>query len=844
MSPAFLLAVRFMRQTVRQRSFRVLMASLVVATATVITIGLFQLALGKALLSGSAELMAADRQLNSTKPVEIDLASMAEQHQLEWAEGITFRTMLSHRDEMQLVAVKAVSEAYPLKGVVERKMNPGEEVQASRQGPIPGEVWVSERLLGLLGVNVGESVGLGTRQLKVGAILVKEPDMQVGFEALAPRVLISVEDARNSGLLMPGSRVDFVYYFAGDEERLRQFEEILTPQLIPGQRFQGVREGRPQVANSLNKAEQYLSLGGVLALALTFIAILIAGREFSLSQFDQVGLLKALGCTHARIRTVYFWILGVASVAGGGLGILLGTLFFSVGAGMLSEVTDLPGIDELGWITVSRLFGLSLLSALVCTYAFLVPMLSRFKRLSPMIVFRQSDEVIRLPLLVVVLNACILGGLLVAYVGVLKLVVGLLVGLALLLTLSAVLVGLVLKGLTVLSKGSWFTRYPGFILKLGFHHLARHQQQVSAQVFSLSAAVMVLVILTLTRTTLVSEWRSSLPEHAPNHFLINIAPDDVAPLQDLLNETRVEISAFYPMTRGRLVTINQKPVKEVVSKEQEVGALNRELNLTWSDQIPESNALLSGSWWETADESDPSNIPMVSVESQLASRLGVVVGDELGFLIGSRPLNAKVMSIRSVQWDSLKPNFYMVFNPGALLDFPATSITSFYLEPEKKWVLNRIQQDYPTVSILEVDQFIARIQKIIDQVSGAIELLLILVGAGSVLVVISIINTSIKIRLKEGAMVRALGGSSSLLTGGQLTEYITVGLMASIWGIICAEITVSILMSTVFGMTPVVHWVLWPMITAGTIALVSSVALFQLRGVTRVPPKLVLQWDR
>ncbi len=839
------LALKFLRQTARQRSFRMLLVSLVLATATISCIGLFQLALNSALLSGSSELLAADRQLTSSKPVNPDWLARSGDYDLEMAEGLNFRSMLSHADEMQLVAVKAVSANYPLRGVVEWKAEKGADVVQSKSAPAPGEIWVNERLLALLDVALGGQLSLGTLSLKVTKILVKEPDMQVGFASLAPRVLISVDDARASGLLLPGSRLDYVYYFAGEEVDLQRYAEALRSDLLPGQQFQGVREGRPRVASSLEKAEQYLALGGALALVLTIIAILVAGREFSYAQFDQVGLLKALGCSHSKIRLIYFWMLALVSCTGWILGAFAGGFIFSSGVSLLSGFAALPGISGLAVTSVMKLGALSLIATLVCAFAFIVPMLGHFKQLSPMIVLRESAHQVSLSLPVMLVTAVGLMGLLALYVGNVRLVSGLVAGLGALLMLTAGLVAIVLRGLNRVSKLGWFTRHPGYVIKLGLHRLARHGKQVSAQVFSLAAAVMVLVILLMVRTSLVSEWQNSLPEDAPNHFLINISPDEEAPLQQLLSESNVAMTAIYPMIRGRLVTINAQPVKQVVSKEQEIGALNRELNLTWSAAIPETNKVVVGQWWdETVGQSGSAIAPAeVSIESQLAGKLGVGVGDTLGFLIGDRPMEARVTNVRSVEWDSMKPNFYMVFNPGSLDPFPATSITSFHLTAGQKGVLNRIQSAFPTISILEVDQFIERIRSIIQQVTGAIELLLLLVGTGAVLVVVAIVNTSIQVRMKEGAMVRALGGTTRLLRGGQLTEYVVIGVLAAAWGILCAELAVATLMSLVFDMKVTLHLGLWPTVIAGTTALVCLVTLLQLNTVTRVPPKQVLQWE-
>jgi len=420
-------------------------------------------------------------------------------------------------------------------------------------------------------------------------------------------------------------------------------------------------------------------------------------------------------------------------------------------------------------------------------------------------------------------------GLVWLYAGELVLVGALLGGLILLLGVLA-LFGLVLMAVLRRISGG------GNAWRLAFVGLYRHRQASLAQLAVFAMTIMLAATLILVRTSLLNDWQTQLPEDAPNHFLINIAPDAVEEVEAFWEDRGTPLENLYPMVRGRMTELNGQPVKEAVSKDERINALNRELNLTWMEQLPEDNEIVRGRWFDANDTEG------VSVEADLAERLGLELGDDLTFTIGSAEITEPVVSIRTVQWDSMKPNFYVVFPPeGGLVNMPATWITSFYLPEQKKLALNDFSREFPTVSVLEIDHIIGRIQDIVQQVTQAIETILALILAAALVVMAAVVSATLRDRQREGALIRTLGGRQSLLVRSTMLEFALLGLIAGVLGVLAAEAAVYVLQARMFDGSFRWHWQVilpLPLVTALLLALFGR---WQLRTVLTVSPMLLLR---
>ncbi|MFP3978748.1 ABC transporter permease [Marinobacter sp. KMM 10035] len=815
------------RRDWRERDVRVVLAALIIAVATVATIALFASQLQRTLVSSASSFLAADRQLEAEngRPVPEPWINEAIERGLETGRMVEFSTMVFGSDAFQLVSVKAVSNEYPLRGELEiQGPSEGSRVQV-QNGPAPGEVWINPRLLRLLDIQVGDTLEVGSRKLTVSGLVLREPDGGFSLSALAPRVMMHVDDVASTGVLQEGSRVKYVYLFAGEEASLERYYQWLQPQLEPSHEWEGVRDGET-FSRSLDRAESFLLLGGSLAVLLAAVAVAVASRQYALSQRDTVALLKTLGLGSSGIGRLYLKRLGLWGVTGMVGGLLVALPLFWILTRLLSEALERPVPFQLDSAALTP----ALLTAVVSLFAFAYPPIRRLRNVPAMGVLRsQPGETGREALPDMLIAIVAVFGLVWLYAGEVSLVISLLGGLALLLGALGVLGWVLVATLRKVRGG-------GHAWRLALVGLYRHRRASLSQIAVFAMTLMLATTLILVRTSLLDDWQAQLPDDAPNHFLINIAPEAVDDVAAYWEELGQPLDQLYPMVRGRFTELNGQPVKEVVSKDQRVGALNRELNLTWMPSLPADNVVVEGSWFEEGQTDG------VSVEADLAAALDLALGDELTFTIGSDKVNATVTSIRTVQWDSMKPNFYMAFPPGgALTNMPATWITSFHLPRDRKSELNEFSRRFPTVSLLEIDNIIERIQEIVRQVTQAIEAILVLILAAALVVMAAVVSATLQDRQREGALLRTLGGRQSLLVRSTMLEFALLGGFAGILGVAAAEAAVWALQFRMFEGAFSWHWQVVLPIPIISAVVLSLFGRWQLRPVLSVSPMLLLR---
>lgn len=749
----------------------------------------------------------------------------AEQRGLETARMVEFSTMVFGAGNFQLVSVKAVNNAYPLRGEVEYQEGAEAPRQTVAHGPAPGEVWINPRLLRLLELELGDTLEVGNQGLIISGLLVREPDGGFNMSALAPRVMMHVDDVGATGVIQEGSRVEYVYLFAGEEALLDDYYGWLQPRLEPSHEWEGVRDGET-FSRSLERAERFLLLGGSLAVMLAAVAVAVASRQYALSQRDTVALLKTLGVRSQGIGRLYLRRLALWGIVGAVGGLLVALPLYWLLSSVLGDVLE----RQIDYQIDPNALAPALLTALVSLFAFAYPPIRRLRNVPAMRVLRsQPGESGREAIPDLVIAVVAIFGLVWMYAREVSLVLSLLGGLALLLGTLGLLGWLMVTTLRRISGG-------GSAWRLALVGLYRHRRASLSQIAVFAMTLMLAATLILVRTSLLDDWQSQLPEDTPNHFLINIAPEAVDEVDAFWAERGHPLEKLYPMVRGRLTELNGKPVKEAVTKDERVGALNRELNLTWMEELPEDNGIVAGQWF-TNGQTDG-----VSIEAELAGKLGVEVGDELGFTIGSEKISETVTSVRTVQWDSMKPNFYMAFPPGGgLEDMPATWITAFYLPADLKSQLNDFSRRFPTVSVLEIDHVIERIQEIVRQVTQAIEAILALILAAALVVMAAVVSATMQDRQREGALLRTLGGRQTLLVRSTMLEFALLGFFAGILGVAAAEGAVWALQFRMFEGEFRWHWqtiLPIPLFSALVLALFGR---WQLKPVLSVSPMLLLR---
>ncbi|MCB1703249.1 MAG: FtsX-like permease family protein [Halioglobus sp.] len=803
----------------------VLVMALVLAVGVVSGISAFTTRLQNALEQESHRFLAADLVVTSGRELPAQWLQSAADEGLQSALTLQFPSMVYvGEDAMSLASVKAVTAAYPLRGEITYSTEPFGPVLAAERGPAQGQVWLDSRLFALLDVTVGDEVTIGDANFVVAAAARTEPDQAASFYGYGPRVLMHYADIPATGVVQPGSRVEYRQLYAGDAAVLAAFRQWLEPQLRDGQRAVTVDEGQPRIGSALDRAERFLLLAGSLAVVLAGVAVALAARRFSERHHDYVAIIKSLGATSATVNRLYGTSLlllgGIATLLGCLLGWGIQALFFYLFADQLPVQPGPSG---------PRPYAIGAVTSLTCLLCFAWPPLRRLGLASPLRVLRRDLPMESRR----AVNDYILGLVAVTllmwwYSQDWQLTLAVLAGLGVTVALGFFL------ALTLLRGGRLVGMSAGSIWRLALAGLQRRGRTNALQVVIFAMAIMMLLVLLLVRTSLIDEWQAQLPSDAPNHFMINIGPEDLQDIEQLMRAEDITSEPFYPMIRGRIMSVAGEELRS--GDDVQEGRRQREINFTWSDTLPNDNRLLAGEWWVPGTDE-----ALVSLEEEFAERMGIEVGDSVGFLVGSQPLEARVASIRSLQWQSMRPNFYLVFPPRVLADYPATFMTSFHLDAADKGFLNQFIRRFPTVTVIEMDIVVEQIRTIINQVSAAINLVLVVILAAGGLVLVAGVQASVDARVHESAILRALGAPRRLILGGLLIEFATLGLFAGLLATLAAELSVFILQTLVMDMqyTPT-PW-LWPIGVCSGAVVIGSLGVFSCRRVVSTPPVRVLR---
>jgi len=827
----FSLALKLLWRDWRAGELTLLLTSLVIAVSTVTTVSLFVDRLQQALLKESATFLAADKVISSDEPIDTEIVDYATSLGLRTSETLGFLSMVFSEERAQFTSVKAVDQHYPLRGKLIAGDEPFVRGAPVDTGPAPGEIWIESRLFPSLDVAPGDLLDVGVSSIPVTRVLIKEPDRGGGFSNAGPRVLMNMADVAATEVVQPGSRLTYRYLFAGDRKRLAQFELWVKPRLGLGARIFGVKEGAEGIGNALDRGERFLLLGSLLGVVLAGVAIALAAQRYSLRHYDHVAIMKTLGATPRSVDLIFVTIF----VTLGSTATLFGA---AIGYGMQMGVARIlaPYIPiELPDPSLRPVL-LGLVTGFICLLSFALPPLLKLRSIDPVRVIRrdlgEASVADRMTYSFAVLGTL---GLMWWYSQDINLTLiifsGSVISLALLFGVAFLL----------LRSGRVLGMQAGSAWRLALAGMQRRGQENTMQILVFGLAIMLLLILYLVRTALITEWQSQIPPDAPNHFAINITPEDVQPIRTLFAENGVDNQPLYPMIRGRISSVNGESAsdrdKRLQHRGEEAPGSSSGRNLTWSGVLPDDNIVIAGEWWDQ----NYSGSPLVSLEKDLAYRNQLKVDDELVFTIQGREVKARIASIRTVAWDNMQPNFYIIFAPGTLEDFPSTFMTSFHLEKEQKLFLNDLLNAHPTMTVIEIDALIEQVQRIISQVTLAIELVLVLIVGSGGLVLLASIQASMDERMKQHAILRTLGASRRLILGSLAIEFCALGFFAGILATVGSEITVFMLETEIFELDYQMNpelWVLGPVVGVVLIGAVGTVAT---RRVVDTPPASVLR---
>lgn len=821
-------ALRTFGRELRSGEVIVLLAAVALAVAALTAVGFLTDRIGRAVARQANEVLAADLRLRTPDPIPSEWHEMAAEYGLQSAETHTFPSVVFSGDFSSLATIKGVSEGYPLRGAVRVSDELFGEQRTVDYIPEPGKVWADGALMSRLDVNVGDMISVGESDMQIDAVLTYRPDQSIGFASLAPSLVINTVDLPATGLINTGSRVRYALLVAGMDDDVDTFYEDIEPLLPDSVRSRNREEGSDRANNAADRAQRFLSLTAVISLLLSAVAIAMSARRYAHRRMDTVALMKSLGASQSFViqtASVQLVILGIFGVL---VGSVVGFIVEFLVTQMLADLIqgDLPPV---GMTPVFLACG----SALILLIGFALPSLIQLRNTPPLRVLRH-DEMPPPPS-----RLLVAGTSLVAVAVMLYQAIG--DGLMLLIVLGGMLVvsgvlyaaGRLLVAVMGRSRGG-----VGVAWRYGLANVSRRGRDSAVQVVAFGLGMTVLLLLTFVRTDLLEGWQQTLDEEAPNHFLINIQPLERDSIAEIFAERDVEPPVFYPMVRARMQTINGEDVKErEYPVEDGEWMANREQNLSWAEELAESNELLEGEWWPA----DYSGEPLVSLEEEAAMELGVTIGDKLKYLVAGQEIEVTVASTRKINWDSFRPNFFMVFSPGALDEFPATFVASLNIDPNDRDVLVNMVRTHPTVSVIDIESILLQVKNIIDKASLAIQAVFIFTLAAGIAVLFAAVQSTIDERRFESAMLRALGVRRRTVLSGVLTEFAALGFAAGLLAAAGASILAAIVAVQLFELDYTFNTALWIAGLTGGIALVCVSGFIAARGAINAPPTDVLR---
>ncbi|MCU9950153.1 ABC transporter permease [Pseudomonas sp. PDM13] len=781
------MAARQLRRDARAGELRVLFFALVVAVAASSAIGYFGARLNGAMLLRATEFLGADLLLSGSSPATPEQITAGEQLGLRHARAVEFSSVIAGDAGIQLASVKAVDEPYPLRGELKSAPAPYAPEEPGN-GPAPGEAWAEARLFTALNLKPGDSVDVGQQTLRLTRVLTYEPDRAGDFYSLTPRLLMNHADLDATGVVQPGSRVRYRELWSGPEEALKSYRDTLKPTLAANQRIEDARDGNRQVGGALSRAERYLNLASLAAVLLAGVAVALSAARFAARRFDASALLRCLGLSRREALLLYTLQLGLLGLAAAILGALIGWL---AQLGLFHLLRELLPAEVPSGGVLPAFAGIA--TGLVALAGFALPPLAALGRVPPLRVLRRD-------LLPVPPSSWLVYGAALLALGLImwRLSLDLALTLALLgggLLATLILGGLMLLGLNALRRLLARAALPW---RLGLGQLLRHPLAAAGQSLAFGLILLAMALIALLRGELLDTWQDQLPADAPNYFVLNVLPGEKDAFAERIAQLSPHPAPLFPVVPGRLTAINGEPAKEHASKEsQGERALQRDLSLTWAADLPSGNRLVAGQWWDQVPAGD---LPGVSVEAKLATNLGLQLGDRLSFSVGGISRDVRVTSLREVDWDNFQPNFFMIFAPGSLADLPATYLTSFYLPPQHDRELVELARAFPAVTLLEVEAILAQLRSILAQVTVAVEFVLLFVLAAGLAVLFAGLQSNLDERIRQGALLRALGAERNLLQKARRAEFALLGATAGLLAALGCELVSALLYTLAFDL--------------------------------------------
>jgi putative ABC transport system permease protein len=764
---ALTLGLRTLAREWRSGELGVLLLALVVAVAALTGVGLLVDRVDRAMRLQASEVLGADLRLQSGNAIPAAYADAARQQGLATSRATSMLSVVLHGEASQLANLYAVAPGYPLRGTVRVTDAAFGAPAPTRDIPAPGEIWPDSRLIAALGAQVGDTLSVGAVSLRIGRVLVSRPDQGSGFVELAPSLLMNDADLPATQLIQPGSRVGHAALFAGAPALTAGFAQWIEAHKQPGERLRDLREASPEVGNASTRATKFLLLASLAAVLLCAVAVAMTARRYVQRHLDIVALLKTLGATE---RFALLMSLGqltviacIATLIGSGMGYVAQAWLLSALQGLLAAELPAPSLAP---------FGMGFVTALLLLTGFALPPMLQLSQVPAIRILRRDTGAPRLASVLAFGPAVAAILLLLLWVtGDWRLAAWFALSLALIVALLGGAGLLLVRGMGAFRGGV------GVAWRYGLANLARRRAESVVQIIAFGLGLTALLLLAVIRGDLITSWRSSLPTDAPNYFFVNIPPDDRDAFGAFIAGHGGHITRLLPMIRARLTAINGEPV----ARRRPVGArgegfAQREQNLSWSAELGPGNTITAGRWF-TADDAGK---PLVSVATDFQESLNLKLGDRLGFDVAGETYEVTVSSFRKVKWDSLQPNFFLMFPPGLLDATAGTYMTSARYAPTEASSIASLVRRFPSVSVFDMEDLLAQLRSIIDKAVLAVQSVFVFTLFAGLTVLLAAVQGSREERRYESAMLRTLGARGSVVLQGVLVEFAAIGLLSGL----------------------------------------------------------------
>ena len=762
----------------------------------------------------AAEMLAGDLVLSDNQPLEHKWHDKANQLSLQQSEVTTFSSMAHTHEQFVMVNVKAIDDAFPLRGEI-RVVPPAKKIQ-------PREVWLSNRAMDLLHVKVGDSLNIADGTFKVTAEIEHDSNQELGFSGFSPTVIISQADVARTNAIQIGSRVEYRLLMAGSAQHTKQFEQDFNQLHGSAQskidneqnslKLRNASEGNTRLMKPVANLDTFLQLANILTILLCGIAIALTSQRYVQQNQDNIALMRCIGATKNQILSAYLTLLGVVLIVAMAIGSLAGV---GLGYGLLQLMLKLIPHLQIQFSALDMLLGplpIAMLTSAVVLLGFIVPSLWQLLNTPPIRVIRQQEKSVQSMLWMLLMGTASL---------VLFSVV-----LTENIVLTAWVIGAMIILCTVLYMLIWGSLKLIKSLKWSISAYVRAPYQTAFQITALALGLSLITVLAVLRTDLLERWQQQLPEGTPNQFVYGLPPFDMPLFKAQIEQHRWPSTPLYPNIRGRLVAKNDQPFsKELLENNN---SLRRELNLTQTSEYPADNRIVQGT-------SALSHVGDVSVEVKTAEELGIKIGDRLTFSLPEGLVQAKVINLRSVEWESFSPNFFFIFAPKTMDENAGSYLGSFYVpEQDKKQLVSVIQQFSNTVFV-DVSLILDEVKRVVNVLVQIITILALLVSVSGILVLIACLNLLMDERKREVALLRSFGSSKQKLKQMMTVEIGFIGFMAGVVSCFFAEV-ISAIASYKMNLLIQTHWEIWLILPILMTVVCALIGRYRLSYLCDIPP--------